>query len=171
MIRREDMEILAELDRIVARYGRDSVARLARSMRDPEIVADIAAMLEHATQRASATKRRSRNRLTTRVGMAVLNDLRKSDPRKHAVLAEMRELLVNGKLLGTMSELRRFAHAHDFNIGNASSRDKAIPPLLRSMSRLETDEIADLLDSLIQVDPNDRSLERWRNLIVKRRTW
>ena len=169
MIRKEEIEILAELDRIVERYGPALVARLAQSIRDPQIATDMATLLEHAVENASLSKRRSRNRPSNRIGMAVLNEFRNSDSQKHSVLAEMRELLVNKKVLVTMSELRRFSHTYGFSIGSATSRNKAIPPLLRSISDLETKEISDLIDTLIQVEPNDRSLERWRDLIVKKR--
>ena len=115
MIRDEDVAILAELSRIVRRFGPDSVMRLARLIADPETAENISLMLERvassetAIAKPSVRKRSSKARYSERVGMAVLNELRLSDPRKHAVLAQFRELLLKGDLLHSMSEVRRFA--------------------------------------------------------------
>ena len=169
MIRDDDVKVLAELNRIVERYGPDSVTRLANLIRDPQYAEEIATALEKAIETAPRSRARAKSRSTDRIGMAVLNELRESDPQKHAAIAEFRELLIAGSLLGSMNELRRFARMHDLAIGKASSRNSAIVPLLRSIAELETPAIVSLLDSVNEFGSNDRSLERWRDLIVKPR--
>lgn len=99
--------------------------------------------------------------------MSVLNDLRLSDPEKHSLVAEFRHQLMSRAILPSMGDLRRFAFRHNLSIGKASSRTAAIAPFLRSLSQLSTTDIASLRDSLIQFDANDRSLHRWREVIVR----
>ena len=169
MIEEDNIAMLAELDRIVARYGPGSVTRLAELIRDPQRAEELAAALESAAVRSRRSRANPKSRRTDRVGMGVLNDLRLSDPEKHSVIAEVRRQLMSGAILQSMTELRRFARMHDLAIGKASSRNAAIAPFLRSLSRLSTPEIVALRDSIIQSNVNDRSLERWREVIVKSR--
>lgn len=167
MIRDDDLKVLGELGRIVDRYGPEPITRLAALIRDPQFADDLAAALE----KTAGSSRRQRPRKTTRdadrIGMGVLNDLRGIDSGKHAAVAEFRERLMSGAVLSTMPEIRRFARTHNLEIGNASSRKAAIVPLLRSISEWETEAIADLLDSMTNYRTENRSLERWRDLIVK----
>ena len=173
MIQEEDIRMLSELSRIVERHGADSVLRLARLIRDPQSAAEIAAALENAARKAPQNKAHNRRRNPDRVGMGVLNRLEESDPQKHTVIAEFRDRLVSGNLLGSMNELRQFARMHNLPIGKATSRNAAIAPFLRALAEMETSAISSLLDSLSTTgnrhfdDDNDRSLDRWRNLIVK----
>ena len=167
MIQDHDIKVLAELSRIVGRYGPDSVTRLATLIRDPQSAAALATALEAAVDMASHSRGRTKSRNTNRVGMGVLNQLRESNPQKHSVVAELRDHLISGTVLHSMSELRRFARTHGFSIGKATSRNAAIAPFLQSISELSTDEIFKLLNLLIQPKNDDRSLQSWRDLIVK----
>jgi hypothetical protein len=169
MIRDDDIKMLAEINRIVDRYGPESVNRLASLIRDPQFADNMATVLERMAESATPREARARPRSHDRIGMGVLNELRDSDPQKHAIVADFRERLIAGSLLKTMNELRQFARARDLGIGKASSRNAAIAPLLRSISEWETPAIIDLLDSMTSSGSDDRSLERWRDLIVKPR--
>lgn len=162
-----DMTMLAALDRLVARYGPRPVIRLAELIRDPHRAEDLAAQLENAAARAPKGKARPKTQRTDRIGMAVLKELRLSDPEKHAVVSEIRRELLAGTILSSMDGLRRYAMMHDLSIGKASSRIAAIAPFLRSISQLSTPDILSLRDSIIQSDVDDRSLDRWRDVIVR----
>ena len=163
----EDKKALAELTRIVARYGPEPLTRLAGFIRDPQNAEEIASVLESVAAQAHRNKATPKSRKTDGIGMAVLNDLKESDPQKYAAMADFRERLVSGTFLHSMNEIRQFARINDFTIGKAASRNAAIPPLLRSVSELDTPAIVALLDSMPESGYNDRSLERWRELIVR----
>lgn len=167
MILNEDIKILAELNRIVDRYGPESVTRLANLIRDPQSAADIATALEIAVDNSRRSRRTAKPRTTDRTGMGLVNALRDSDPEKHAVVATFRDNLISGAILRSMSDIRQFANMNDLTIGKASSRNAAIVPLLRSVSEMETPEIVSLLNTTKHFDTDDDSLERWRNLIVQ----
>ena len=169
MSEENDAAMLAALDRLVARYGPHGATRLAELIRDPERAEELAVALESAAARTRQRQAKPRSQRTDRVGMAVLNDLRMSDPQKHAVVAEIRRHLLSGTTLQSMNELRRFARIHDLSIGKASSRNAAIAPFLKSLSELATPEIVSLRDSMLQSAVDDRSLEMWRSVIVRPR--
>lgn len=164
-----DSALLAELDRIVSRFGPSSVAGLAELIRDPQRAEELAAALESAAARPARIRASPKSRKPDRIGMGVVKDLRLSDPEKHAIVAEIRRHLLSGTVLQSMAELRRFARKHGLSIGKASSRNAAIVPLLRSISELSTPEIVSLRDAIIHFNVNDRSLERWRDVIVRSR--
>ena len=165
-----DTAILTELKRIVARYGPGTGIRLAELIRDPKRAEELASALESMTAvQFSQSKARPKLPTTDRVGMAVLNSLRLSDPEKHSLVAEIRRELLSGRLLPSIDEFRRFARMHGIAIGRASSRYAAIAPFLRSLSQLSTPEIVSLRNSLIHSNASDRSLARWREVIVKPR--
>ena len=164
-----DVAMLAALDRLVARYGPRPVTRLADLIRDPQRAEELAAALESAAARAPQKRASPGSQRADRVGMAVLKELRLSDPQKHSVVAEIRRQLISRTILQSMDELRRFARMSDLSIGKASSRTAAITPFLRSLSQLSTPEIVSLRDSIIQSNVDDRSLDRWRDVIVRTR--
>ena len=169
MIRDVDVKVLSELNRIVARHGPDPFIRLADLIRDPRRADELAAVLESVATQAAKTKSNSKARKTGGIGMAVLNDLKDDDPQKYQVVVDFRERLVSGALLPSMSDIRQFSRVHNLSIGKATSRKAAIPPLLRSVAELETPEIVALLSSVHEPRSDDRSLERWRELIVNPR--
>ena len=171
MTESREVELLTELSRFVAKFGPEPVTRLAELIRDPNRAEELAAALEYAAARSTSVRRPiAKSQKLERAGMKVLNELRKSDPEKHSVLAEIRRELISGTVLRSMSEIRNFAVMNDLSLGKASSRSSAIPPLLRSLSKLSMPEINSLRDSLIESNVGDRSLERWRDVIVRPRT-
>lgn len=169
MIQANDIEMISELSRIVEKHGADSVSRLARLIRDPDFANDLAAVLQNVADDPLSTKDRAGSGSVDRMGIRIMDRLSKSDPKKHVAVAEFRDRLLSGDLFRTMADIRQFARLHDLSIGKAASRKQAVVPLLRSISEWETAEIAALLESNIEPDDDDRSLRKWRELIVKPR--
>ena len=172
MIQSDDLKLLAELSRVVAKHDSGSLIRLANLIRDPKSADDLATVLESVAKQfgkpRAPKERRSHNfRKTDGTGMGVLNELRETEPEKHATLVEFRDRLVSGALLQSMREVRQFALMHDLKIGNAKSRNAAIAPLLRSIAERDMLAIAELLGSATEFGPSGRSLEEWRDVIVK----
>ena len=159
--------VLAELVRIVDRCGADSVSRLALIIKDPDSARDLADALELAVKEARP-KRRASSKCpkASNAGLKVLDELRKSDPEKHPIIAEIRSYLIAGKALPSMGELRQFANMQNLSIGKASSRRAAIVPLLRSIAERPSAEATQLLHLMVRPTRNDRSLQGWRDVIV-----
>ena len=163
-----DRAMLRALERLVARYRPNEVARLAELLRDPKAAERLANSLESAAATTRKRKAATRRRRADRAGMGVLRELRLSDSAKHAVVAEIRRELVSGTILPFMGDLRRFAMIHDLSLGKATSRTAAIAPFLRSLSQLSLPEMISLRDATIYSNVDDRSLDRWRDVIVRR---
>ena len=169
MIQESDIKVLAELNRLVARHGPEPFIRMAKILRDPERASQLANVIEHAAQNAVPAKSESRRRRTDRIGIGVLNELRMTNPAKHAIIADIRTLLIHDRILKSMSDIRQFAMIHNLSIGKATSRSTAIVPLLRSLSFLPVESLKEIrksLDDGYSID--DRSLSRWRDVIVRK---
>lgn len=163
----DNIKILADLNRIVERYGGDAVIRLANLIRDPQSADEIATLLEYAAKNESKASTRSKPRNSAGVGLRVISGLMETDPEKYSAVAELRDRLASGQVFRSMNEIRNFAMLHGLSIGKATSRTAALPPLLRSVSELETPAIIALLESMPESDTGEGGLERWRELIVK----
>lgn len=170
MTQGNDKKVLSDLSRIVSRYGPEPFMRLAELIRDPQRADELATVLETVAARSNQGEQPTKSRKGGDVGKTVLDGLKEPDPQKHTAIADFRERLMAGTILRSMNEIRHFAEVHDFEIGNAKSRKSAIPSLLRSIAQWETSAIVALLDSIPEAESDDRSLERWRELIVKPRT-
>ena len=114
MIQSDDLKLLAELSRVVAKHDSGSLTRLANLIRDPKSADDLATVLESVAKQfdkpRAPKERRSHNlSKTDGTGMGVLNELRETEPEKHATLLEFRGRLVSGALLQSMREVRQFA--------------------------------------------------------------
>ena len=169
MIEESDIAILAELHRMVVRFGPEAVSRLARLIGDPSQAEELAkamAFVVHSSKRASTRPSASSNKGVDRVGVNVLKRLASSDPEKYAVLSEIRDQLLSGTTLQSMAEIRRFARNNALPIGTSSSRVAAVVPLLRALSHLPTSEISSIRDSMMEFSTTDRSLDRLRDVIV-----
>ena len=166
-----DIKLLAELVRVVDRCGADSVSKLALIIKDPASARELADALDLAVKKAPPKKRASSNcPKVSSPGLKVLDELRKSDPEKHSIIAEIRSYLIAEKALPSMGELRQFANMQNLSIGNASSRRAAIVPFLRSIAKRPTVEADQLLRLMVPSNRDDRSLEGWRDVIVGHRT-
>ena len=162
-----DAKLLAELVRIVDRYGADSVSQLALIIKDPVSAHELADTLELAIGKSQPKRAASsKSPKASNPGLKVLSELRESDPEKHSIVAEIRSYLISGKALSSMGELRQFANMQNLSIGKASSRRSAIVPLLRSIAERPNAEAAEILRLMIKPNQSDRSLQRWRDVIV-----
>lgn len=170
MTQDDDFRLLAELADVVSRYNPDSLSRLAQLIRDPGRAADLATVLETVVAKGSRAKKSKGQRARDRLGMGILKEVRDTDPERHPAIAGFRHDLLSHTILTSMDDLRQFARANDLSIGRASSRNAAIAPLLRSLSKLPASRIRDLREALVESETRDRSLESWRHLIVRPRS-
>ena len=168
MITEMDAAVVADLGKLVARHGRESVVRMAQMIRDPKQAEEIADVLEETAKQANpphSTRRKAKD--NTKLGLALLKQIRLEDPRKHSILAELRSQLLSGRALPSMRELRSFAHLHDLEIGRASSRNTAIVPLLKALAHLPIEELHRLRDELVHFERSEGSLSTWWDVIVR----
>ena len=109
MITEMDAAVVADLGKLVARHGRESVVRMAQMIRDPKQAEEIADVLEETAKQANpphSTRRKAKD--NTKLGLALLKQIRLEDPRKHSILAELRSQLLSGRALPSHERIAEF---------------------------------------------------------------
>lgn len=102
-----------------------------------------------------------------------LNELEKTEPDKSALLVKFYDGLMDRTFLATLQEMRNFSSDTGLPPVKATSRNKAIIPLIKALSGLTVEQLKTTLDAVIPVlRQDDRSLEAWANIILdkERRT-
>ncbi|MFC1994872.1 hypothetical protein ACFLVK_00485 [Chloroflexota bacterium] len=164
-----DSQLLWELARLINRYGPERFAQLASLLRNPEEARNLAAVLEAAVAGHSPTKKRKGQGTRTLPGQRILEGLRKSEPDKYEFLVSFRNAMVAHKILPSLRHLRRFADEDGIALGSATSREKAIIPLLRFMAILPLVQVQTMVHKSANDDTGDRTLARWSDVIMANR--
>ena len=165
---KEDAQLLAELARLIDRYGPDRFARLASLLKNPKEARELAAAVEGAlvVRRPTNSWKGQVNRTPPR--SRVLEELKKSEPEKYELLFSFRDDFVARKIFPSFRHVRRFADENGIMLGNASSREKTIAPLLRFMAALPMDRVKTFVRECAREEASDRSLARWSDVIMGR---
>lgn len=163
-----DSQLLWELAKLIGRYGPERFARLASLLRNPEEARNLADVLEVAVAGYSPTKKRKRQATRTPPGERILEGMRRSEPDKYELLVSFRNDMVAHKILPSIRHLRRFADENSIALGSATSREKAITPLLRFMATLPLAQVQTLVHQSATEEVGDRTLARWSDVIMAR---
>ncbi len=162
----EDAELLGELARLIERYGPERFVRLANVLRNPSEASNLAAVIEGALATRPPTKRRRKQATRTAPGSRLLAGLRYTEPEKYNLLASFRDDFIAHKIFPSISHVRRFADENGITLGNASSRDRVITPVLRFMADLPQPQVETLVHHIAREEAGDRSLARWSDVIT-----
>lgn len=165
---KEDAQLLAELARLIDRYGPERFARLACVLRNPEEARELAAVVEGALVVRHPTNSRKGQANRPPLGSRILETLKKSEPEKFELLASFRDDFAAGKILPSMRQVRGFADESGIMLGSVASRDKAVTPLLRSMAALPLSRVQTLVQETALKQADDRSLASWSDVIMGR---
>jgi hypothetical protein len=161
--------LLRDLAQLVRKHGPAVFSELAAFLRNPEAVAELITVLEAA----ETAGRRAR---VTESGNAIggglphlFSEIKKGDPAKAQILSGFCGALAAKRALPTLRELRTFAHDNGLRTVNATSRDKAIAPLIRDLAARSLEEIHSLLGRVSMAGTTgDRSLEGWTDVILNK---
>ena len=164
--------LLKDLASLLKKHGPTAFTELADFLRNPASVTDLISILEAsgaAGRRAGVTRpsRKSKSQGGKRVAKRLLANINDKDPEKAKSLATFYDMLSSKRVLPTMRDLRGFADDSGLRPVIASSRDKAIPPLLRDLATRSVEEIHVILQQIRSVDKQgDRTLEGWTDVIL-----
>jgi hypothetical protein len=165
-------ELLRDLARLIKRYGPATFSDLATYLRDQEGVSQLLSVLDTGARagrhvRADGVGATGRRPLTTR---ALLAAMERSEPDKARVLKAFYEALTAKHILPTLHELRGFVDDSGLTRVVATTREKAVPPLIRDLARRTIPEIQTMLAGVrMEAVPGDRTLQGWADIILKHR--
>ncbi len=166
--------LLIDLARLLAKHGPEAFEALARRIRDGQFQSDLLALLETSAQAGRQTKRLLGHKAESQKESMGLSELLKQceaeDPSKSDALRQIHEKLTAKRLLPSLRFIRDFAHDNGLPRIAATSREKAIIPLMRGMLSLPRERIVSLLEQASRLEEKGgRTLEGWTGVILGKR--
>lgn len=171
MSENKDIELLADIVRLLKKYGPKPFEDLARSLKEGHLLDDLVALLNASAQAGRRSKSPSEEkRTTTKEHSGVHELLRRCEaesPEKARALEQLHKKLVAKTVLPTLRDIRRFAEDSGLPPITATSREKAILLLLHSLASAPLDLIKSLVARASQMgEKGDRTLEGWTGIIL-----
>ena len=175
MTQSDKFALLKDLASLLKKHGPTAFTELAEFLRNPATVTDLISILETsgaAGRRAGTTRPSWKGAAPGTKGSVkrLLTDINDKDPEKAESLSTFYGMLLTKRVLPTMRDLRNFAEDSGLRSVTASSRDRAIPPLLRELATRSVEEVRVMLQQIRRVDTQgDRTLEGWTDVILGKR--
>lgn len=168
-----DFELLADLAKLLNKYGPKAFESLAHQLADPELSKNLIDVLLGSAAAWSSLKRRSSS--TPRASLhnkmrETLRSLGDSEPEKAKALERFYEALTTKTILPNLRDLRIISSEAGLLPIKAKSREKAVIPFMRSLTKLTLPEIESIWSRVELIDKeSDRSLEGWSRIIFEDR--
>ncbi len=169
MIGPREADLLSDIAKLVRKYGPGTFETLASELTSEQFREALASILIETAQVERGRKRtKARRRAGHTAGfLTALDKLQDLEPDKYALLSRFWESLIAGNILPSLGDLRDFASTIGLPSVKATSRAKAIGPLISALSVMPVDSLRERLSRVfIEGTGNDRSLESWSNLIL-----
>lgn len=177
MTNQRELDLLVDVARLLRKYGPDTFARLARYLREPQAMDNLASVLESYARTArrrlpsAGRKNRSASKQREQFGRDALLALAKDDAEKSELLVLFWDDLQAGRRLPRLKDLREFALDYDLPQAPASSRGRAISSLTKHLMTLPLERVKAILHAAPpSTSSRGASLEAWTNVILNKDT-
>lgn len=171
MSNKPEFELLAEIAKLLKKYGPEAFEMLSRNLSSPDFSGRLISILS-TTARVARTVRRNEIGGIEHKGFSKdfrtsLVALEKTEPEKSALLTKLYDDMKAKTVLPTLRNIFAFASDNGLPSITATARDKAIVPFLKTLMPLPLLELKSKLSSIKPVPvKDDRSLEGWSNIIL-----
>jgi hypothetical protein len=170
-----EADLFLEIAKLLKKYGPETFAELAKTLSRPDFLETLVGVLDgtrrivHPTPTKHYTQG-SKAKLSPESNLrAFLKELQEKEPEKVDLLMKFYNSLLAKHVLPTLRDVQSFLSDQGIQQSKAKDRSKAIPNLIRTMSKLECDRIKQIIASTpVTRVTNDRSLEGWSGLILDR---
>lgn len=170
-----DIDLLADIARLLIKHGPESFEALAQRLREGKLLNDLVALLEASSHAGRASSRplgsKPKGKRDSGGGLdAILKQCEAENPDKARALLQLHEKLVSKQLLPTLRDIHHFAEDNGLPTISAKSRDKAILPLIRAMASVPVERMTSLIARGAQLEEKGgRSLEGWTDVILSKK--
>ncbi len=171
----KEIELLADIARLLKKYGADSFEALSKNFKDGRLLNDLLAILDASAK----TGRRSSGKSGTKISpekkkkgiIELLKHIEKADPEKANLLRQLHQNLVGKIIMPTLKDIRHFAEDNGLQPIKATGRDKAILPLLRDLAAISPDRVSHMVSKVPHREAEEgRTLEGWAGIILGNRS-
>ncbi len=171
MSSRKNLELLSDIAQLLIKHGPNSFEGLAQLLREDRFLDDLVALLNASAKAGRRSKRplgpKQIQAERSRGLNALLKHCESESPDKARALDHLYKKLVSKTVLPTLRDIRNFTEDNGMPPIIATSRQKAILPLLRSIVSAPPERITSLLETaLSNEEKGERTLEGWTGLIL-----
>lgn len=164
--------LLAEVARLIKKYGPDEFVELARFLNDPAGLGQLTSVLEagsKAGRDAHIGKRTPRPAGATPGLSGFIASLEKIEPDKAKRLSEFVRQVRGKTVLPSLRDIRDFAADNGLHPVTASSREKALFPLIRDLAARTAEDVDRVLAKVPTTNQDgDRTLDKWAGVILRK---
>jgi len=160
--------LLADLAKLLRKYGSDTFDELSKALSDREFVERLSSLLATSSGAAkkSGLSRRPRKQQIPGTADKILSHLQQSAPEKYTLLKPLHDQAKAGTILATLSDVRHFARECGLRDLKAASRGNALVELMRLLQTLPVKDIETCLSKAEHYASADRDLAGWSRLIL-----
>jgi len=170
MTTQRELDLLADLAKLLKKHGPDTFESLAESILSPEMTQHLSRVLTQVAKTAHTvpkTKREAGSKEESRIPRSLIT-VKNTEPQKYQLLMEFHNDLTAKTVLPSLRDIKEFAVECGLPEIRAKSRQKAINPLINSLLEFPNEQLIARIQSLKKHDTGDRSLEGWSNIILNR---
>lgn len=173
MSEKQEFELLKDIARLLAKYGPDTFYDLSKLLSKPEFVEQLLGILSATADVGRKTRSLSNRKhggVPARSGVdQLLGKLAELEPEKSQLLSTFRDDLLAKNVLPSMRDVKAFVSDNGLASLSATSRAKAILPLIKDLSRHPVDEVKVIIERVqLRSQGGDRTLEGWADIILKK---
>ena len=171
MMKQKEYELLADIAKLLNKYGASNFESLASLMSSPQITQSLIEILRVAANVHSAefaSNSRTEGKKITRSILDELTSIKDVDNRKYSLLTELYQALKEKRTLATLRELKSFVEDRGLPAIQANAWQKAINPFVRSLIDMPTGELEEKLKGIQYYSGRDNGLEGWSKIILER---
>lgn len=169
----KEFELLKDIARLLVKYGPDTFDALSRLLSKQEFIEQLLEVLNTTSKIGRRSKPQpSAKPSGTRPRKGVdqlLGKLADLEPEKSHLLSTFRDDLLAKNILPSMRDVKAFISDNGLESLSATSREKAIFPLIRSLSKQPLEQVKAIVERTVSKSQgDDRTLEGWANIILKK---
>jgi hypothetical protein len=165
---RREFELLADIAKLLKKYGAEVFEQLARILAAPETTARLASILSGVVKEARGLKNGGAGPRTSGSGIrSLLIKLAEAEPSKSSLLLALYDDLKAKRILPTLRDFRAFAISNSLPLIQAAKRANAVECLMDALILLPQERVESLTKSLrAGAHQDDRSLAGWTRIIL-----
>lgn len=173
MSEKQEFELLKDIARLLAKYGPDTFDDLSKLLGKSEFTEQLLRILSTTAEVGRKTRslpNKKRDGVPAVSGIdQLLRKLAEFEPEKSQLLSTFLSDLRTKNVLYSMRDLKAFVSDNGLAALSATSRAKAIFPLIKDLSRHPVDEVKVIIErAQLRSQEGDRTLEGWANIILKK---
>lgn len=162
--------LLIDIIKLLNKHGPDSFLSLSKTISDGLFLSNLEVILTETAKCGKDSSIVGKKQQTTKYNIRKqLQELTQKQPEKGQILVDFYKGLTDKKYLRNLRNIREFADELKLPIVKATSRERALGPLMRDLMNLPVSDLKVIFKEINEVDSenNDRSLAGWSKLILR----